>query len=118
MLATFDPITIPVQMHPGPVQALFEQNPQVAVICTPALILGLSAQLTGELIAAVTSKPNQLDLLKDKFEWTSGSMSMPMVIEPMGINFPAAPNSTVSPRVSLVPSVADRALIFRAEVVE
>lgn len=116
LLATFNPITIQVQMQPGPVQALFAQNPQVAVICAPAVILGLSAQLTGELIGAVTGKPNQLDLLKDKFQWTSDTMSMPMVIEPMGINFPVAPNSTVSPRVSLVPSVSDRALIFRAKV--
>jgi hypothetical protein len=116
LLATFSPITIPVQMQPGPIQALFEQNPHVAVICAPAVILGLSAQLTGELISAVTGKPNQLDLLKDKFEWSSGAMSMPMVIEPMGINFPAASNATISPRVSLVPSVSDRALVFRARV--
>jgi len=115
LLASFSPITIPVQMKPGPVQALFEQNPHVAVICAPATILGLTAQLTGQLISAVTGKPNQLDLLKDKFDWSTGALSMPMTIEPMGINFPAAQSSTISPRVLLVPSVSDRALLFKTK---
>lgn len=111
--ASFNPITIPVQMQPGPVKALFEQNPHIAVICAPATILGLAAQLTGDLISAVTRKPNQLDLLQDQFDWSSGALSMPMTIEPMGINFPAAPSSTISPRVLLVPSVSDQALLFK-----
>lgn len=115
LMASFSPITIPVQMQPGPVEALFTQNPHVAVICAPATILGLTAQLTGEMISAVTGKPNQLDLLKDKFDWSTGALSMPMTIEPLGINFPAAQGAKISPRVLLVPSVSDRVLLFKTK---
>jgi hypothetical protein len=107
-----NPVDFALQLSPAPVAALFEQNPQAAIICAPATAIGITVQLFGDLKALITKKANDLNLLQDTFPYQIQSLRSPIVIQPIGFYFPTAPGSNPSPFLSLVPAWLDSSVSF------
>lgn len=112
---TSKPIGKTLKLNPAPVAALFEQNPQFAVICAPVAIAGLTVQIFGELKSLVTHKANDLNLLQDTFPFEIPSLHTPIVLQPIDLYFPTSTSSTLSPRLQLLPNWTGPNVTFRVK---
>jgi hypothetical protein len=106
-----NPLDVTLALSPPPIVALFSQNPQAAIACAPALILGISVHLFGEIKGLLNRKQNETSLLKDTFKIQIQSLKSPIVIPPIVINFPPDPSGQAR-AIKAFPDWGTRNLMF------
>jgi len=69
-----------------PVPALLAQNPTVGVVCAPAVALGVTAHIAGNIYEAFTGNESPVNLLKDSFTITTKSVGIVAEIPPVALD--------------------------------
>jgi hypothetical protein len=79
----------PVPGLPGscvpPIPALLAQNPHVGVVCAPAVVLGLTGELFGDIAAALKKAENEQSIFKDTFNQRLDNLVFPLVLPPLAV---------------------------------
>lgn len=108
----FQPMDFKLEFDPPPLEALFKQNPHVAVACSGATLLGATAQLFADVAAVVQGK-DQKSLIPKSFDFQLSGIGGVLRLPPIPIilrDFTSIQNE--SNTVTLKPEWREHAIVY------